>query len=265
MENIENKELLVNLKNGKYFNYGDRYFVTFNYGSEEQQRKMYELFENGLLNSYGSHSQRADEGKDYIMPYFVNEFGQVTPQDTGKIGGTSIPEDLLPEFIRRFIEVDKAVVNIGEQKISEKFDYNQFDKMVQKLRLQIDLQKGEYFNYGDRYFVTFNYGSEEQQRKMYELFENGLLNSYGSHSQRADEGKDYIMPYFVNEFGQVTPQDTGKIGGTSIPEDLLPEFIRRFIEVDKAVVNIGEQKISEKFDYNQFNRFVESMGSNKHI
>ena len=73
------------------------------------------------------------------------------------------------------------------------------------------------------------------------------------------------MPYFVNEFGQVTPQDTGKIGGTSIPEDLLPEFIRRFIEVDKAVVNIGEQKISEKFDYDQFNRFVESMGSNKHI
>ena len=44
MENIENKELLVNLKNGKYFNYGDRYFVTFNYGSEEQQRRMYELF-----------------------------------------------------------------------------------------------------------------------------------------------------------------------------------------------------------------------------
>lgn len=86
MENIENKELMVNLKNGKYFNYGDRYFVTFNYGSEEQQRKMYELFENGLLNSYGSHSQRADEGKDYIMPYFVDEFGQVTPQDLMSIG-----------------------------------------------------------------------------------------------------------------------------------------------------------------------------------
>ena len=46
--------------------------------------------------------------------------------------------------------------------------------------------------------------------------------------------------------------------------DMYFEFIRRFIEVDKAIVNIGEQKISEKFDYDQFNRFVESMGSNKH-
>ena len=264
MENIENRDLLVNLKKGEYFNYGDRYFVTFNYGSEEQQSKMYELFEKGLLNSYGSHSQRANEGKDFIMPYFVDEFEQMTPQNTGKIGGTNIPEDLLPEFIRRFVEVDKATVNIGYQKISGKFDYDQFDKMVQKLGLQIDLQKGEYFNYGDRYFVTFNYGSEEQQRKMYELFEKGLLNSYGSHSQRADEGKDYIMPYFVDEFEQMTPQNTGKIGGTSIPEDLLPEFIRRFVEVEKATVNIGEQKISGKFDYDQFNEIVQSIGPNKH-
>ena len=135
---------------------------------------------------------------------------------------------------------------------------------IENKELLVNLKKGEYFNYGDRYFVTFNYGSEEQQRRMYELFENGLLNSYGSHSQRASEGKDYIMPYFIDEFGQVTPQNTGKIGGTSIPEDLLPEFIRRFIEVDKAIVNIGEQKMSEKFDYDQFNGFVESMGSNKH-
>lgn len=72
MENIENKDLVLNLE--KYFNYGDRYFVTFNYDSLEQQRKMYELFVKGLLNSYGSHSTRASAGKDYIMPYFVDEF-----------------------------------------------------------------------------------------------------------------------------------------------------------------------------------------------
>ena len=98
---------------------------------------------------------------------------------------------------------------------------------------------------------------------MYKLFENELLNSYGSNSQRVNEGKDYIMPYFVDEFGRMTPQNTGKIGGTNIPEDLLPEFIRRFIEVDKAIVNIGEQNISEKFDYDQFDKMIQSMGSNK--
>ena len=135
---------------------------------------------------------------------------------------------------------------------------------MEKKMLSINLKKGEYFNYGDRWFVTFNYGSEEQQRRMYELFENGLFNSYGANSQRAMEGKDYIMPYFVDEFEKMTPQNTGKIGGTSIPEDLLPEFIRRFVEVDKAIVNIGEQKISEKFNYEQFDEYVQSIGSKKH-
>ena len=131
MKNIENKDLVLNLE--KYFNYGDRYFVTFNYDSLEQQRKMYELFVKGLLNSYGSHSTRASAGKDYIMPYFVDEFEWMTPRDTGKISGTSMPEDLLPEFIRRFVEVDNAVVNIGEQKMSEKFDYDQFGEMIQSI------------------------------------------------------------------------------------------------------------------------------------
>ena len=133
MENIENKDLVVNLKKGEYLNHGDRYFVTFNYGSEEQQRKMYELFEKILLNSYGSNSQRFNEGKDYIIPYFVDEFEQRTSQNTGKIGGASIPEDLLAEFIRRFVEVDKATVNIGEQKINGKFDYDQFNEIIQSI------------------------------------------------------------------------------------------------------------------------------------
>ena len=129
--------------------------------------------------------------------------------------------------------------------------------------MNVDLRKGEYFNYGDRYFVKFNYGSKEQQDKIYKLFEEGLIGSYGSNSARANEGKDYMMPYFVDENEQMTPENTGKIGGTSVPEDLLPEFIRRLVEVDGATVKIGDSQIKENFDYNQFDENLSSIERHK--
>lgn len=129
--------------------------------------------------------------------------------------------------------------------------------------MQIELKKGQYFNYGDRYFVEFKYDSKEQQDKIYELFKKGLLPSYGSLSTRSQEGKDFIMPYLVDEKGDMTPINTGKIGGTSIPEDLLPEFIRRFVEVDNATVKIGEEQIKGQFDYEQFNDIISSINSHK--
>ena len=129
--------------------------------------------------------------------------------------------------------------------------------------MQIELKKGEYFNHGDRYFVEFNYGSKEQQDKMYELFEQVLVTHYGSNSTRGNEGKDYIMPYFADERGQMTPNNTGRIGGTSIPEDLLPEFIRRFVEVDGATVKVGNEQIKGQFDYEQFNEIVSNLGTHK--
>lgn len=127
----------------------------------------------------------------------------------------------------------------------------------------IELKQGDYFNHGQHYFVEFKYGTAEQQRKMYELFEQALLPSYGSHSQRAKDGKEYIMPYFATENGTMTTNNTGRIGGTSIPEDLLPEFIRRFVEVDKATVKVGEQQIKDNFDYEAFNSMLETPSNKK--
>ena len=129
--------------------------------------------------------------------------------------------------------------------------------------MQIGLKKGEYFNYGDRYFVEFNYRSKEQQDKMYELFEQVLVTHYGSNSTRNIEGKNYIMSYFVDERGQMTPNNTGRIGGTSIPEDLLTEFIHRFVEVDGATVKVGNEQIKGQFDYEQFNEIVSNIGTHK--
>lgn len=129
--------------------------------------------------------------------------------------------------------------------------------------MQIELKKEQYFHYGNRYFVEFKYGSKEQQDKIYELFETALIPSYGSQSMRSQEGKDYIMPYLADEQGSMTTENTRRIGGTSIPEDLLAEFIRRFVEVDGATVRVGDEQIKGNFDYEQFDEVVSKLNSHK--
>lgn len=246
----------IEIRNGKYFNYGNRYFIKFKYENAEEQDKMFELFHESLIPSYGSNSSRSQQGKDYIMPYLVDEKGMVTLKNTGIIGGTSIPEDLLPKFIRRFVELDKAIVKVGDEVIKGKFDYDEFDRMKSKLELQITLRKLQYFNYKNRYFIAFEYANKEQQDMIFELFKESLIPSYGSDSSRRKQGRDYIMPYFVDEKGTITPKETGIVLGTSIPEDLLPEFIRRFVEVDGAIVKVGNEVIKGQFDYDRFNEII---------
>ena len=85
---------------------------------------------------------------------------------------------------------------------------------------------------------------------------------YGRLSIRANEGKDYIMPYFVDENGKFTTRDTGIIGGTSISDDLLAEYIGRFVEVDGVIVKVGDEKIEGKFDYEQFGDIITQLDSN---
>lgn len=129
--------------------------------------------------------------------------------------------------------------------------------------MRVELKKGQYFDYGDQYFVEFKYDNKEQQDKIFEVFEKGLIPSYGSNSTRSQEGKDYIMPYLVDEENNVTTENTGKIGGTSVPEDLLPEFIRRFVEFDDATVKVGNEEIKGQFDYNQFNDIISNINNHK--
>lgn len=249
----------IELKKGSYFSYGEKYYVEFTYENEEEKKRMYDVFENGFLNSYGSNSQRAKDGKEYIMPYLADENGNRTTQNTGRIGGTSIPKDLLALFIERFVELDGATVVIGDEEMKGKFNESKFEQLVSGLDLHIELKKGKYFSYGDRYYIEFNYGSEEQQRKIYDLFENGLIPSYGSNSSWAKDGKEYIMPYLADENGNMTTHNTGRIGGVSIPKELLPAFLKRFMELEAATIKVGNEEMKGKFDEQEFEKMVSKL------
>jgi hypothetical protein len=131
--NEENVDLNINLKKDNYFDHGNRYFVEFNYANNEQQNDMYNYFKNGLLVSCGANSSRAKAGQDFLMPYFIDDNHDIVSYDTGIIGGSSIPEDLLAGIIKKFVEVDNATINIGNEQIKYKFDYDEFLQIIGSL------------------------------------------------------------------------------------------------------------------------------------
>ncbi len=131
--------------------------------------------------------------------------------------------------------------------------------MENKKPLQVNLEYGPFFNYGEMYHVSFDYSNDEQKNKMIEFFQ-GILPTYGMNGSRhVVEQKEAIMPYFVDENGQqIYP---GNIyGGASIPEDLLIDFLKRFIEVDKANIKVGNVMITGKIEDELLSNVVESIG-----
>ena len=247
----------VTLKKGPYFNYGDRFYVDFKYDNNEEAIKMRNNFEEGLIPAYGANSSRAKEGKDYLMPYLVDENGNGTINEEGRIGRTNIPEDLLPEFIKRFVEYDKATVKIGTEEIKENFDKEQFDEMVSKIGFEISVQRGPYFDYGNKIFATFKYSNQRQQEKVRKYFNEVLLPEYGANSEEATRGREYIMPFLVDENGNVTTDENAKIvGGTSVPKDIMEFFINMIdsLDISDTTFLFEDKRVSGDFNYSNWKK-----------
>ena len=258
----------VILKKGPYFNYGDRFYVDFKYDNNEEAIKMRNSFEEGLIPAYGANSSRAKEGKDYLMPYLVDENGNGTINKEGRIGRTNIPEDLLPEFIKRFVEYDKATVKIGTEEIKENFDKEQFDEMVSKIGFEIAVQRGPYFDYGNKIFATFKYSNQRQQEKVRKYFNEVLLPEYGANSEEATRGEEYMMPFLVDENGNVTTDENAKIvGGTSIPREKMKKaFFATMIndlDISDTTFLFEDKRISGDFNYSNWKKNPEEHEASK--
>lgn len=258
----------VILKKGPYFNYGDRFYVDFKYDNNEEAIKMRNNFEEGLIPAYGANSSRAKEGKDYLMPYLVDENGNGTINEEGRIGRTNIPEDLLPEFIKRFVEYDKATVKIGTEEIKENFDKEQFDEMVSKIGFEIAVQRGPYFDYGNKIFATFKYSNQRQQEKVRKYFNEVLLPEYGANSEEATRGEEYMMPFLVDENGNVTTDENAKIvGGTSIPREKMKKaFFATMIndlDISDTTFLFEDKRVSGDFNYSNWKKNPEEHEASK--
>ena len=256
----------VILEKGPYFNYGDRFYVDFKYDNNEEAIKMRNNFEEGLIPAYGANSSRAKEGKDYLMPYLVDENGNGTINEEGRIGRTNIPEDLLPEFIKRFVEYDKATVKIGTEEIKENFDKEQFDEMVSKIGFEISVQRGPYFDYGNKIFATFKYSNQRQQEKVRKYFNEVLLPEYRANSEEATRGEEYMMPFLVDENGNVTTDENAQIvGGRSVPKDIMEFFINMIdsLDISDTTFLFEDKRVSGDFNYSNWKKNPEEHEASK--
>ena len=125
--------MIVELIKGEYFDLGEKYYITFKYADKEQEEKVYFLFDGFLNPNYGQNSKRAKEGEDYMIPYLADKEGNLTTEKVTRVGGTSVPEDLLSELIRSLIDVYDATIIIGNEEMKGTFDKNVFDELVEKL------------------------------------------------------------------------------------------------------------------------------------
>lgn len=258
----------VILKKGPYFNYGDRFYVDFKYDNNEEAIKMRNNFEEDLIPTYGANSSRVTEEKDYLMPYLVDENGNFTTDENAQIvGGTNIPEDLLPEFMKRFVEEDKATVKIGTEEIKEEFDKEQFDEMVSKIGFEIAVQRGPYFDYGNKIFATFKYSNQRQQEKVRKYFNEVLLPEYGANSAEATRGEEYMMPFLVDENGNVTTDENAKIiGGTSVPRNIMEFFFTNMIDdldISDTTFLFEDKRVSGDFNYSNWEKNPEEHEASK--
>lgn len=181
--------------------------------------------------------------------------------------------------IKRFEEHNKEDLNTEEfkelltptiwdnknQDIVQSEIFKDKDNVISEEKIIVELKKDEYFDEGVNYIATFTYSSQEQARYMKEMFDKQLCPSVGVNSPRYNEGKDIIKPYLVDEFGNFTTVNSpnSRVGGTNVPEDLLEEFVRRMVEVDKCKIKCGEYEMIETYNPETFGGMFDQLNSGK--
>lgn len=103
------------------------------------------------------------------------------------------------------------------------------------------LKKGNYFNKSNTYYILFNYNNDTDMEPILYYFNsefNNMIYNLNMHP--------YIISKKKNKF-------SGKsfVRATDIPKDLLPFFIKKFIEEYHMTIYIDNYELKDKFDNDQ--------------
>lgn len=190
------------------------------------------LYLNAMLRMYGLSLDcfRRDINKEQIsfLEDKVREVESVVYKS-----GNSFDSN---RFAASLVETIKQLLSeIKLEKIVEDIPLNNND-----LSLDAELKYGEYFTYGEKYYIEFKYNDEVEEKKVFELFESVLLPAFGSFSSRGEQHLPIIMPYLSKK---------NVIGGTSIPEDILIEFIN-VLNDNGIIVSTKDNELSNLLESN---------------
>lgn len=240
------------LSYGSYFNRGKQYQLKFVYNNETVS------VSEQLTTLINELVMKGAEFKQLVKPYYIDNSGKVTVASTNTIGGVNIPKDLLLEVINTIIEENNIPVVISNQEHTT-FDEKNIQKSINKLHINATLTKGDYFNFGQMYYITFKYANDEQRNEVLYGFSCQLQNLIGD----VNPENNYIFPFIVDRAGNLSIKNTGIIGGTNIPKTLLPLFIKKFIEDYDMIITIDDKIMKDEESFKEIQTAIATFNPGK--
>lgn len=237
-----------------YYSYGKKYQVKFIYDNESEAEKFTSyvvkfIYENELESQKMTSNLKPFEEKELIIPYYTKLIDKKEKQKTTNvIERTNIPKAFLIPFITMLISIKNCKIIIGKDEITS-FDINTIQESIDKLHINGTLNKGEFFNLGDTYYITFRYATTEQKDELSYYF-NCKLNYNETNG---------MYPIAIDRSGCLTNKNNGTIIGTNIPKSKLSEFIKVFIEEYNMIITIGNEKLKEEFNEEKFNNALTTL------
>lgn len=245
IKNIKGEKMKAILSYSSYFSYGKQYQLKFIYERKHEIETINKIIQQ--LKNIKS-----------IKPYHLDESNKVSFNKTNKIGGINIPKDILIPLLSLFITSNNINIVIGNKEFTT-FNVEKIQEAINKLHITGFLTKGNYFNFGQMYYITFKYANDEQRNELLYDFYSKFNLTLGRNSERDAKGKEYIMPFLVDNTGYITIENNASIGGTNIPIDLLPDFIKKFIEDYNMIIYIGDEQFKDIFDKERFETALTSI------
>ena len=127
--------------------------------------------------------------------------------------------------------------------------------MSNENRIIIKMKRGPFINMGERIYIEFTYPSKDSHESIFKLFDEILVPYYGPPSGN----KNQMIPYFIDEKGNQINKNTGIIGGCYIPLQLMGKLLERFIEVDKAIIEIDDKTFKDKYEEKKILSAIENI------
>lgn len=224
---------------GNYFNHGKHYQVRFVYENEVEAQAITSRIKN--------------VEKDLsIIPHYTKYIKESVSHPLEIIEKTNIPKELLLPFISNLIKEYQAKIIIREQEFTT-FDPYTIQESIDRLHINVILNKGVYCGQEDTYYVTFLYATDEQREEIsYDL-------SCRLKTIMHDDDITGLFPIYINRNGKIPTKNGNTIGTVNIPEKLLSYLIKRFVEDYDMIVNIGNEKLKDKFDNEQFQLLLQKL------
>ena len=239
-----------------YYSYGKKYQVKFIYENELEAKYIIQyitkfIYENESETKRIISYLKPSKEKNLIMPYYSKIITK-NKKTINIIEKTNIPKELLISFITMLISINNCKVIIDNKELID-FNINNINDSIDNLHINANLNKGDFFNLGNTYYMTFKYANDDQENELSYYF-NCKLNYNESNG---------IYPIAIDKFGNLTNKNNGTIRWANIPKDKLSSFIKTFIEEYNMIITIGNKKIKDEFNEEKLNEALSIFNKEK--